>query len=74
MLLLQVGKAFAKDNSVVIAKLDATLNDVTSPKFEVGPLLALLLKIPTQILSPLCALQRSDSLVASLDTNSGACV
>ena len=32
---LDVGKAFDKDSNVVIAKMDATLNDVTHPKFEV---------------------------------------
>jgi hypothetical protein len=32
---LQVGKAFADDDDIIIAKMDATLNDVVSPKFSV---------------------------------------
>ena len=39
---MQVGKAFAKDPNVVIAKFDATLNDVPSKKFEVSPTLTIL--------------------------------
>jgi len=35
----QVGKAFADDDDIMIAKMDATLNDVTSDKFDVRFLL-----------------------------------
>ena len=31
---LQLGEAFAGDDSVIIAKLDATANDVPSDKFQ----------------------------------------
>jgi protein disulfide-isomerase A1 len=31
----EVGKAFADDDDIMIAKMDATLNDVTSDKFDV---------------------------------------
>ncbi len=33
---LQVGKAFADDDDIIIAKMDATANDVVSPKFDVS--------------------------------------
>lgn len=37
MLVLQLGEAFQDNDSVIIAKMDATANDVPSSKFSVGP-------------------------------------
>lgn len=34
--MLQVGEAFSDNDSVVIAKMDATANDIPSNKFDVS--------------------------------------
>ena len=36
LLVLQVGEAFADNDTVIIAKMDGTANDVPSSKFDVS--------------------------------------
>ena len=68
----KVGAHFLGRDDVIVAKMDATANDVTDPRFEVKGFPSLYLQTPAGEVVPYSGERTESALIAFIEQHAGA--